>query len=62
MANQEKVRDKMIRLMDMLLKEVDQLVAKENQTPEELKALPAPADSIVNITAHAVIERRDECN
>lgn len=62
MANQEKVRDKMIRLMDMLLKEVDQLVAKENQTPEELKALPALADSIVNITAHAVIERRDECN
>lgn len=54
----ETVRDKMVRLMDMLLTEVNKIVSKDDQTPEEIAALPVLADSIVNITAHAVIERK----
>ena len=52
----ESVRNKMIRLMDALLLVVERTVKNEKATPEEIAALPALANSIVNITSYAVIE------
>ena len=53
----ETVKSKMIRLMDALLLVAERTAQKENATPEEIAVLPALADSIVNITGYAVIER-----
>ncbi len=53
------VKMKMIHLMDLLLQEVETIVNKEDQTPQEIAALPALADSIVHITGYAVIEKKD---
>lgn len=50
------VRDKMVHLMDLLLEEVEKIVAKAEPTPQEVATLPALADCIVNITGYAVIE------
>lgn len=54
------VREKMVHLMDLLLQEVEQIVRKKDPTPQEIAALPALADSIVNITGYAVIEPKDK--
>lgn len=55
----ETVKDKMLRLMDDLLFVVHKIATDEDAKPEEIAALPALADSIVHITAYAVIEKRD---
>lgn len=55
----ETVKDKMVRLMDLLLQEVEKIVNAENPTPQEVATLPALANSIVNITGYAVIEPKD---
>lgn len=56
----ETVREKMIRLMDALLVVAERTARKENATPEEVAALPALANSIVNITSFAVIEPKSK--
>lgn len=58
----ETVKSKMIRLMDALLLVAERTAQKENATPEEIAVLPALADSIVNITGYAVIERGESEN
>lgn len=55
----ETVREKMIRLMDYSIDVVKKISEKEDAMPEEIASLPALIDSIVNITAHAVIEKKD---
>ncbi len=53
------VKEKMIHLMDLLLQEVETIVNKDEPTPQEIATLPALANSIVNITGYAVIEKKD---
>ena len=55
----ETVKSKMLRLMDDLLLVTNRISNDENAKPEEIAALPALADSIVRITAYAVIEKKD---
>ena len=52
----ETVRSKMIRLMVALISVAERIAQNENAKPEEIAALPGIANSVVNITAYAVIE------
>lgn len=53
------MRDRMLNLMDSLISIVDRVAKNENAKPEEIAALPALVESIVNITRYAVIEKKD---
>lgn len=59
MSEVETVREKMIRLMDYSIDVVKRISEKEDAMPGEIAALPALIDSIVNITAYAVIEKKN---
>lgn len=53
----ETVKSKMIRLMDSLISVAERIASDENAKPEEIAALPALANSVIAITAYAVIEK-----
>lgn len=53
------VREKMIKMMDALLLSAERISQNENAKPEEIALLPALASAMVEITAYAVIEKKD---
>lgn len=54
------VRERMINLMDDLLKVVHRISENEKATAEELALLPQLTDAIVYITRFAVIEKKEK--
>lgn len=51
------VKERMIHVMDELISVIDRIAENEDAKPEEIALLPALAESVVNITGHAVIEK-----
>ena len=56
------MKERMLHLIDLMIGEVEQICEKENPEPEEVKLIPALVDSIVQITAYAVIEKKEKDN
>lgn len=52
------VKERMLKLMDLLLEESEKIIKKDAPTPQEIAVLPALAEAIVRITAYAVIEKQ----
>lgn len=52
------IRDRMLRVMDDIITVIDRIAADENAKPEEIAALPALANCLVQISAYAVIEKK----
>lgn len=56
------MKERMLHLIDLMIGEVERICEKENPEPEEVKLVPALVDSIVQITAYAVIEKKGKDN
>ena len=56
------MKERMLHLIDLMIGEVEQICEKDNPEPEEVALIPTLVDSIVQITAYAVIEKKEENN
>lgn len=53
------MKEKMVRVIDILIEEMEDIHAKKEKEPKERELLPVLAGAIVNITGYAVIEKKD---
>lgn len=56
------MKERMLHLIDLMIGEVERICQKDNPEPEEVKLIPVLVDSIVQITAYAVIEKKEKDN
>lgn len=56
MSKMARVKEKMTHVMDKLISVIDRIAEDENAKPEEIAALQALAQSVIDITAYAVIK------